>query len=140
MQKMYILLLVLVCIRKSAYLRLLLRDKLYYVGIQLGHTIYTAVGDVYQETPRYDIVLLWRTKVWHAYRLFSHEYVTMPVCHPSPMQTLQYLVDGKPRELMYLEGTPFRVRTGELVLYQRKRRGLCFVKEQVARGDRWPLW
>jgi hypothetical protein len=127
-------------IRSNKYLRTHFYDKLYSVGLQYGNHIYTLVSDVYQEECCVDLVILTKHHDHlHVYHVFNRKYSKISLVYPSPIQTLVYQIDNQPKEHLYMEGTPFRVNKGELILYQKKRKGLGFIREEIGRSKQWPF-
>lgn len=135
-----VLLLLLILIRQNKLLRTHLQNSLYSIGIQFGTHIYTPVCDVYSDSRYFDIVLLGKHHAHlHGYRVFHQQYFELPLKYVPVGHHLVHEIDGNSREHLYLDGTPFRVHTGQLVLYRKKRRGLGFISEVCERSNQWPF-
>lgn len=133
-------LITLLVIRSDKYLRTYFNDKLYIIGIQLGNIIYTPVADIYLNQFKFDIILSakYRDNLY-VYKILNRECSKIALTYPSPVQTLVYYIDNKPQEHKYLEGSPFIVHRGELVLFEKKRKGLGFIRQEIGRSNKWPF-
>lgn len=140
---MWILLFLLICaiqIRRNKVLRTSFYYILYILGLQIGRHIYTPVCDIYTDFRYFDIVFLGKHHGHvHGYRLFHREYFQIPLHYLPVDNNLVYQINEQPAEHLYLEGTPFHLNKGELILYQRKRRGLGFISEEIGRSPKWPF-
>ena len=107
-----------VCIRKNKFIRNRLRDKLYYIGIQIGNNIYTPVCDIHTEFKYFDMIVMVKEKNnIHGYRIFNREYFNISLKYIPVGHHLVYKHNNKNKEHLYLEGTPFKINKGELILY-----------------------
>lgn len=127
-------------IRRNKFIRTYLHPWLYRFGLQLGSHIYTPVCDIYSNFRYFDIVLLMKYKgSLYMYRLFHHEQIQIPLKYIPVGHHLKYKINDEEHEHLYLEGTPFQLHKGELILYQRKARRLGFISIEVGRSDKWPF-
>lgn len=136
------LLLSILLIRKNKFLRTYFHNSLFYIGLQLGWHIYTPVCDVCSRSAfRYfDIVLFDKYDgCIHGYRILHREYFCIPLKYIPVGYTLVYKVNGEVRDHLYLEGTPFQIDEGQLILYRKKRKGISFISEEVCRSNKWPI-
>lgn len=129
-----------ILIRKSKFLRIYFHSKLYRIGIQIGKHIYTPVCDIHSDFRYFDLVFL-RKQHSHldGYRIFHQECFRLTLQYIEAGQHLVYEIDGKHQDHLYLEGTPFQVTKGILILYQKKRKGLSFISEEIKRSNQWPM-
>ena len=110
-------------------------------GLQIKHHIYGPAHNLYQESPFwFDLVLIgeYQGRI-HLYRLIHSEYSIIRLTHVPVMHKLIYVEDGKEKEHSYFPGSPFTVRKGDLILSERKRKGLGFSLQEVARSKSWPM-
>lgn len=127
-------------IRQNKLLRAYFHSWLYRVGLQLGTHIYTPVCDIHSEFRYFDIVLLKKCNGHlHLNRILHQESLEIPLKYVPVGHHLTYEVDGKVKEHLYLEGTPFKISEGTLILYQRKFKRLGSILEEHSRSDRWPF-
>lgn len=142
---MYLLLISLVVglmvVRSSSLLSNFFESSLNTIGLQLGDQIYTPVSRI--QCPAgdsLDLVLLGhRPGRIHGYRILHHHYFELPLHYVPIGHTLIYLDRGEEKPVPYLTGSPFQLDRGELILRRKRRKGLGFVEEEVARGTTWPL-
>ena len=135
-----VLFILLALIRQSQLLRTHLHASLYSIGLQFGKHIYTPVCNVYSDSRFFDIVLLGKHHGHiHGHRVFNREYFHIPLTYVPVGHHLVYEINGRKQDHFYLEGTPFRVHKGTLVLYQKKRRGMSFISEERGRSNEWPM-
>ena len=126
-----------VCIRNHSLARIQLHSYLYKIGIQWGNHVYTPVCDICTDFRFPDLVLLGvHHEHLHIYRIFQREHVHIPLVYVQPGYHLEY---KGPESIMYMEGTPFRVKKGELVLYKRQRKGMAFMLQEVQRSTQWTM-
>lgn len=111
------------------------------VGIQIRDHIYAPIHDLHQDSPWwFDLVLIGKHQNHlHLYRVFHQEYSTVSLTYVPVMHKLAYVDEDQEKEHSYYPGSPFRVRKGDLVLYKRKKKGLGFSLEEVARSKSWPI-
>lgn len=128
-------------VRYLPVLRTYFKDSLNFVGIMVGTHIYTPVSTI-QHTSRHwvDFVLLGKHHNHiHVYSLFYGNYFTIQLHHIPVGHKLVYLHGDKKINPPYMEGTPFTVKDGHLVLYKRKRKRFGFNLEKVKESQTWPM-
>jgi len=132
--------LTLVWIRQNKLLRIRFYNNLYSIGIQIKDHINTPVCDIYTEPRPFDIVLLIKHhEHLHGYRIFNKEYFKIKLEYVPVGYHLVYHINNEPAEHLYMEGTPFQLNKGTLVLSQKKRKGLSFISVEVGRSNQWPF-
>lgn len=138
---LFILIIGLVLLRSSRLLQIWFHDELNSIGLQIGDQIYTPLSLIqYPQGYYFDLVLLGHHQNHlHGYQILRQHYIEIPLYHVPVGHKLTYFYEGKEQEIPYLRGTPFQLRRGELVLHRKKRKGLSFIHEEVARGTKWPL-
>lgn len=136
-----LILLALIVIRYNKLLRLYFESSLYKIGVQIGNTIYTPVCDVHSEFRWFDFVLIKKNPSHvHIHRVLHREKFHIPLSYIPVGKTLLYKVNGVPSEHMYLEGTPFTLSKGELILYNKeKARMMGWKNVEIARSTQWPI-
>lgn len=135
-----LLVILFVYIRRSKLLRTYFYSKLYRIGIQYGKHIYTPVCDIYTDFYGLDFVFLrLKHKCLWGYRFLHGECFRIPLTYVDVGHHLKYVHDGEEVDHMYMEGTPFSVEKGHLILYQRKRKGLSYISEEIKRSQQWPM-
>lgn len=135
------IILILLIIRKNRFLRTYLYSYLYSYGIQIGDHIYTPVCDVYSNYNYYDIVILGKNKGYlHGYYILHNKYFKIELTYIPVGHNLVHQIDNTNKEYMYMEGTPFTVRNGTLILYKKKRRGFGTYSEEISRTNKWPVY
>jgi hypothetical protein len=127
-------------IRRNKFLRTYFQNSLYRIGIQIGTNIYTPVCDVQSDFCYFDIVFLKKhNATLHGYHIFQRKEFLISLKYIPIGHTLNYVIDSKVSEHLYFEGTPFHVHKGELILYQKKRKGLGFISVEINRSNKWPI-
>ena len=110
------------------------------LGIQIGRTIYTLAGDIITDRMRLDLVYLKRTGGCISFQTaLTRNSFSIPLMYPEPGCSLVYMVNGTSHDLPYMEGTPFTVNKGELILYEKVKRGLTYMSVEVGRSTSWPF-
>lgn len=131
----------LIMVRSSPLFRTLFGPRLNSVGLQVGDYIHTPVSLIHHPMESwFDLVLIGHQQNrLHGYRILHQDYFEIYLHHVPVGHKLIYLHQGQQQDIPYLTGTPFSLAEGELILYRKRRRGLGFVHEEVARGTRWPF-
>jgi hypothetical protein len=116
-------------------------DHLNCIGLQLGNHIYTPVTTIQHPTENWIDLIFLRThqKHLHGYSFFHHQYFAIEMHHVPVGHKLIYHYNNQNHDLPYMKGTPFRVKNGQLILYKRRRKGIGFILEKVAKSTSWPI-
>lgn len=139
---LFILLSISLIIRYNKLLRIYFQSSLYKIGLQIGNNIYTPVCDVHSDFRWFDIVLIKKAPEYlHIHRILHREKHYIPLFYVPVGKNLVYKIDDEISEHLYLEGTPFTVSKGELILYKRENVGrMGFTKYvEIAKSNQWPI-
>jgi hypothetical protein len=136
----FLLLTIILGIRNNKLLRTYFQSYLYRLGLQFGTHIYTLVGDVYSDFRYFDIVFLKKHKEnLHGFRLFNQEDFCILMKYVPVGHHLIYKVNDKVKEHLYLDGTPFEIDEGELILYRKVPKRFGYISEEHSRSNKWPF-
>ena len=126
-------------IRKNNFLRIYLQSKLYFIGIQINNNIYTPVCDIYSDNSCFDIVYIKKHQSHICcYNILRNQSYKILLSYVPPNYRLEHRINDEVQQHIYLEGTPFNVTEGKLILFEKKRKGLGFIFQKHSESTSWP--
>jgi len=113
-------------------------ERLNLIGIQIRDHIYGPIYDLQQDSNWwFDIVLIRRkNNELHLNRLIHSDH---SIIHLTPVPVGHRLICYEERSHSYYPGSPFRLKSGQLILYERERKGFGFIQKEVTRSESWPM-
>ncbi len=126
-------------IAKSPLIKFFIKDALDIIGIHIFDHIYTPTTII--QSPTYTIFnivfIKYKQKRITVKNIRSKTHI--PLTYVLPKHKLEYYIDNKKHTIPYKEGTPYKVKKGELVLYEKVRKRFGYMYVEVMRSDTWPM-
>lgn len=116
------------------------------IGIKINGIVYTLKGPFYldEDSSRYNLIyfdnsLSHLTICWSLFKLKSSLPLIINKTFIAPGHILVHEIDEKTIPLKWIEGTPFKIQKGKLILKKRIIKSIEIKYIEINTGDTWPI-